>query len=933
MSQDSRLFEVFDAVVDLAPQAREAELERRCGDDEELKREVRALLASDADPVTDFDRSAVQPRPTQMPTEIGEYEVLSLLGSGGMGVVYEAMQRSPHRKVALKLVRSSLVTDAHVRRFEAEAEVLGWLNHPGIATVYEAGTARVDGILHPYLAMELVVGFPLDRYASRSGLGIDERIALVAQVADAVHHAHQKGVIHRDLKPGNILVDGSGQPKVLDFGIARVTDADLTASRQTTPGEILGTLPYMSPEQVQGDPSALDTRADVYALGVVLYELLAGRKPFDLSSRSVAEAARILVEEEPPPLGRLDERLSGDVEILVAKALEKEKDRRYASAAAFAEDLRRYLASEPIRARPASAAYQIQKFARRNRLLVGGVASTLLALLLGLVGTWTFAVRASDQADVAWEAEQDAREAERAALDASREASAAAAEARRQADLATAVNAFLNEDLLEAVAPSSEIGRGKDVRMREVLDVAAERIEAAAEPDGRFADKPLVEAQIRWTLGDTYWRLGVLPEAAHHLKRARALLTEAHGAENERTLRVTGELARVRAEQRDDVEDVERLLRETIATSERVVGPAHVDTLQLRRTLGALLTFQTRFAEATELQEESLRMSDEALGPDDPTSITLRAVLGLTYIFQLRYEEAETVLLEGIESGTRVLGPEHPDVLVLRAHHAAAVLHFNRHDEAAQLYEEILEALHRVLGPEHPNTLAARLNYGVTKYVQGRLEEGEEIVRDVLERQQRVIGPHHSSTIRAMNLLGQLRAQRGDPVEAAEILTEAIEALAENPAPEPVLSSSMRTSLLRNRIDLEQWAAAESTVPGLELALADLDASDLRSIALVERYVGLLNELAWGVMHQAEGDAEDNLERAILLIERAYELADPVDGNLLDTLALARFRKGRVEEAFELQLQALELVGPTASDFAELEGRLILYEETLLEGE
>ncbi len=304
-----------------------------------------------------------------------------------MGAVYEAEQDSPRRTVALKVVRPGLASAALLKRFGHESQILGRLHHPGIAQVYEAGVAEGQ----PFFAMEFIRGQRLDEYARARTL--PERLELMARVCDAVQHAHDQGVIHRDLKPANILVDPTGQPKVLDFGVARATDADLlTEAGLTQTGQLLGTLSYMSPEQVSANPAAIDHRADVYALGVLLFELVAGRLPHRLENRPLAETARLIVEEDPPRVGTLNPELRGDVETIVAKALEKDRARRYASSAELAADLRRCLSHEPIRARPPSALYQLRKFARRNRGLVGGLLATGVALVLGLVGTILFAI-------------------------------------------------------------------------------------------------------------------------------------------------------------------------------------------------------------------------------------------------------------------------------------------------------------------------------------------------------------------------------------------------------------------------------------------------------------------------------------------------------------------------------------------------------------
>ncbi|MEL7472137.1 MAG: serine/threonine-protein kinase, partial [Planctomycetota bacterium] len=370
-------------------------------------------------------------------TQVGGYTVDRLLGQGGMGAVYLAEQDRPQRKVALKLMRPGLASAEALRRFEHEAELLGRLQHPGVAQIHEAG-------LHegaPFFAMEFVDGLTLTAYANRHALSVSARLKLFTRVCEAVHHAHTKGVIHRDLKPANILVTEVGEPpeappKVLDFGVARATDADVqAATMRTDVGQLIGTIPYMSPEQVGGVPGDLDTRSDVYALGVVLYELLVGRLPYDLKDRLILEAARVIREEDPTRLSSLDTRLRGDVETIVGKALEKERDRRYQSALDLGSDIRRYLSDEPIAARPVSTWYQVRKFSKRNTALVAGVGVAFGALGVGLVGTTYGLVEANAQRELA-----DARAVE--AEEARESAEAARAEEAERAGEVEKVAAF-----------------------------------------------------------------------------------------------------------------------------------------------------------------------------------------------------------------------------------------------------------------------------------------------------------------------------------------------------------------------------------------------------------------------------------------------------------------------------------------------------------
>jgi predicted Ser/Thr protein kinase len=396
---------LFDQAADLPAAERAAFLETLRARDPELYVEVAQLLACDSALTGLGDAAAFLNSPVVRPPaaagaatdHIGRYRIVGVVGEGGMGTVYEAEQDNPRRPVALKVIRPGLVSPALVKRFEHEAQILGRLHHPGIAQIYDAGLAE-DG--RPFFAMEFIHGLPLGEYAGRHRLDPAARLALLARVCDAVQHAHDQGVIHRDLKPGNILVDEAGQPKILDFGVARAADLQTTASR-TQAGQLLGTLSYMSPEQVTGDPQALDGRSDVYTLGVILFELLVGRLPYDLHQLPLPEVARVIREREPSRLGLINTHFRGDVETIAAKALEKDKARRYQGPAALAADIRRYLNHEPIQARPPSALYQLRKFARRNKGLVGGALGVFAALLAGAVVALLFAVRAGHNAQQA----------------------------------------------------------------------------------------------------------------------------------------------------------------------------------------------------------------------------------------------------------------------------------------------------------------------------------------------------------------------------------------------------------------------------------------------------------------------------------------------------------------------------------------------------
>jgi tetratricopeptide (TPR) repeat protein/predicted Ser/Thr protein kinase len=713
-----------------------------------------------------------------IPKTFGNYRILRVLGEGGMGTVYEAEQDQPRRRVALKVIKPGMAGPELLRRFDLEAQALGRLQHPGIAQIYEAGTADTAFGAQPYFAMEFIEGQELPDYIKKHNPNMRARLKLVALVCEAVHHAHQRGLIHRDLKPRNILVTDRGQPKILDFGVARVTDSDTQATRQTDVGQLIGTLAYMSPEQVLADPLELDIRSDVYALGVILYETLSGQLPYNVN-RKLHEAVQVIRDEEPTKLSSINRVYRGDVETIVAKALEKDKLRRYASAADLAADIWRYLDDQPIVARPASTTYQLQKFARRHKALVAGVAAVFVVLVAGVTVSTYQAIRATRaereavaERDRAVAAEQTARAerdrataAEQVATEqrdlavaaeqvATEQRNIAVAE-RQRADLeaatALAVNEFIQGDLLSQASVAAQIRpdtkADPDLKVRTALDRAAVRI------DNRFDEQPLVEASIRQTIGDTYKALGLYPEAQRHLERALGLQDKALPREHRDRLHTLNNLAEVYWYQ-GKYEQAAPLFAAALAGRRRVLGENNRETLSTSTNVAALNWAQGKYADAEAMYTRSLEAMRRTLGPQHPDTLLTMNNLALLYTQQGKLAEGQPLYTTALDGRTKVLGPDHPDTLSTMSNLASLYARQGKYDQAEPLFTKATDGMRRVLGEDHPETLRSANNLGFVYLSSQKVAQAEQLYAKTLDTQRRVLGNDHPDTLATMGNLG-----------------------------------------------------------------------------------------------------------------------------------------------------------------------------------
>ncbi len=673
-----------------------------------------------------------------MPATIGNCRVLRVLGAGGMGVVFLAQQDEPRRKVAIKVLSPSVTSDSVLRRFRRESEALALLQHPGVAQIYDVGVDQSQGREIPYIIMELIEGKPLNAHAAEHKLTLREKLDLAARVCDAVEHAHQKGVIHRDLKPGNILVDDSGQPKVLDFGIARVTQDETLMTRETEAGQLLGTVAYMSPEQAAGDPNEVDTRSDVYSMGVVLYEMLAGRLPLAMEKASLLEIARLIREVDPVQLSSIDTRMRGDVDTIVGKALEKEKDRRYQSAGEFAEDIRRYLTDKPIAAHAPSTLYQLRKFTRRNRALVAGVAAVFVTLLGGLIATGAALAKES--------------------------------EARREAEAllerSNAATGFLESALL-SVTPDEAAGRDTELMLMVLGN-------AAASIDEDLSAYPEIQAEMLSIVGSAYRQIGELDLAVASLRRSIETYDRITTVDHPDRLRAAYVLMgthRIIG----DAETAAALGEESIAAL-AAQDPAARDLL-------LYVNFLRERAQVEILEgnfEAAMMTADEALaelaGSDDEIAFAnVHAVRGNTLRRMDRLEEAEESYRRSLEVYE---SDEHYSVRdIVDTLNSLAIIYRTRgqREDGAAMYRRAI-TLRRDLDPRPDSTMAIMLtNFSRLLLELGELDEAEKHILDSIVAHREIFGDEHFGIAIAIAMHADLLARRGQTEESLARFDEAID--------------------------------------------------------------------------------------------------------------------------------------------------------------
>jgi len=960
MNSASQLESIFFSALEKGTaEERSMFLDDACAGDEALRRRIERMLEAQAGnflngATVERDARASEALPEGPGTQIGPYKLLQEIGEGGFGVVFMAEQTHPvQRKVALKVIKVGMDTRHVIARFEAERQALAMMDHPNIAKVFDAGTTHeggrewgvegrepYDGASpaasspqrpaspliptpyalsppsgRPYFVMELVKGVPITTYCDEKHLSLKERLELFIPVCQAVQHAHQKGIIHRDLKPTNVLVaeyDNHAVPKVIDFGVAKATGPKLTERTMFTEfGQVIGTVEYMSPEQAKLNQLDIDTRSDIYSLGVLLYELLTGSTPFArkrLQEAAFDEMLRIIREDEPPkPSTRLStlakgelstvcecrgvdprelgQRMRGELDWIVMKCLEKDRNRRYDTANSLALDVQHYLHDEPVQACPPSIGYRLKKFLSRHKGPVLAASLLLLALLAGIVGTTWGLVRAESalaseavQAEAERQAKRDALAAVEAERKAKKTAEAREAETRAVLD-------FVTNRIFAAARPEGvEGGLGREVTLRQAIEAALPFVKTS------FEEQPLIEAKLWMTLGLSYTSLGEPKIAEEHFRKARTLYRENRGPDDRETLRTMQQLAENYAVL-GRLDDALKMADDTLARQRAKLGPHHPDTLRTAESLAYIHYRLGRYPDALKLVEEALALRKAEHGLNHPE--TLASMTSLAHIYYEIGRDADAVKLteETLALRKARLGPDHPDTLDSLSNLASGHLRLGRPAEALKLYEDTLPRVKSKLGHDHPHTLKNMHNLAYSYAAVGRHADAVKLYEETLELAKPKFGADNPHTLKTMNNLAAGYALLGRHAESLNMYEQMLAVRKTKLGPKhPDTLGSLNTLA---------WLLADCPEQKLRDTGRAVDLAR-QAAALAPHDSKYWNTL--GVAQYRYGDWKS----AIAALEKSMELRNGGDGLEWFVLAMAYWQLGNYEQARKWYEQAID---------------------------
>ena len=860
------------------PAARAAFLERECRGDAALRRRIDVLLRAYAQVGNVLDGTAGSDRARGLLAgaaaelagdRIGPYKLLEQIGEGGYGTVWMAEQDQPvRRRVALKIIKLGMDTKEVIGRFEQERQALALMEHPNIARVIDAGATPLG---RPYFVMELVRGVKITTYCDEHHLPVTDRINLFIQVCHAVQHAHQKGIIHRDLKPANVLVtvnDGQPVAKVIDFGVAKATQGRLSeATFFTHFDRMIGTPRYMSPEQAEMTSVDVDTRSDIYSLGVILYELLTGLTPLDsatLAAAGLEEVRRLVrdVDAVRPSLRvqslngadrttaaqrrhtestHLPALLRGDLDWIVMKCLDKDRQRRYDSPNALALDLQQHLGNGVVTARPPTLGYLAGRLIRRHKLAVAASTAVVLSLVAGLAVASYLFVREKAARRRAVTAERDQARSRQIAEAASAEAVASETKARTAAAKSAQVADFLTE-MLKGVGPSVALGRDTTL-LREILEKTAGRIAT------EFKNQPELQAELHSVLADVYNDIGFYARAEAQLRASIALREPLVGPDDAEVATLYSALGTA-LEMQGHLAQSELAFRRALAARQKAHGPRHAAVTHALTKLAHVLTDQHQQPEAKALFAEAY--AARATLMDAPTAERAESIHNLASLAakQQQFQDAETLLRQSLALRRKLTPADHPDIAAALTQLAYILHMLHRLPDAEQTGREALAMHRKLLGPEHPDVALVLNNLGVVLHDQGKYPEAETLLREALTIREKRLGPTHAWTLGTLQLLAGTLESQGKPAAAEELLRRRLSA-PDQAGLDEIAKLQLQLRLGANLLVQKRFTQAEPLLLAGHASLAA--AAEKSPAALTEKLRAALQQLV--ALYQATTNA------------------------------------------------------------------------------